>query len=57
MFVQAAIISRLVESQLSVAKSFDTGDRTVHLRFLLHNSLRFVRGTGVPPLVVSWTHL
>jgi len=56
MFVQAAIFSLLVKSELSVAKLFDTGDGTVHLRFLLHKRLRFIRGTSISPLVVNRTY-
>jgi len=47
MFVDAAFFSVVIECEISVATFSDTGDGTVLLRDLLHNSLRFVRGTSV----------
>jgi len=54
--VDTALFSVVVKDEISVALFSDTGDCTVQCGFLLHNSLRFVRGTSVHTIVLCFTH-
>ena len=50
--VDAAVFCVVIKSEISVARIFDTSECTMHLRLLLHNSLRFVRGTSVHLIIL-----
>ena len=56
MFVEAAVFSLIVKSELSEAVFSDTGDWTMQLWWLLHTSLRFVRRTRVYQIVLGLAH-